>query len=173
MLRPKQQLLRSIGLRARRPDREFLLVTAALLISVAMAAGQTYDLAWHTVDGGGAGPSNASTGGTYTLSSTIGQSDARNHPEPMTGGNYRLTGGFWVIPECPAIAADYDGDCDVDQGDYVAFEACASGPGILQADPDYAWAHFDEDDDVDQSDFSVFQRCFSGEDVPANLNCAE
>ena len=61
--------------------------------------------------------------------------------------DFELTGGFWVIPECPAIPCDYDGDCD---------------------DRD-----FDTDGDIDQADFAFFQRCFSGPDVPADPNCAE
>jgi len=48
----------------------------------------------------------------------------------MTGASYTMTGGFWVIPECLLISADYDGDCDVDQADYSVFEACASGPHV-------------------------------------------
>jgi hypothetical protein len=131
-----------------------------------------YNIDWHTIDGGGAGPANASTGGTYALSGTIGQPDARNQPEPMTGGSYSMTGGFWVIPECPAIPADYDGDCDVDQADYTIFEACASGPGYAYAG-DCDDRDFDSDTAVDQSDFAVFQRCLSGPDVPADPSCAD
>ncbi len=56
-----------------------------------------YDLDWHTIDGGG---EMFSTGGDYELGSTIGQPDART--EPMTGGDYSLVGGFWVIPSAPA-----------------------------------------------------------------------
>ncbi|MBN1507558.1 MAG: hypothetical protein JW955_11970 [Sedimentisphaerales bacterium] len=147
-----------------------VLILSALAVRTALA--QDYAIDWHTIDGGGAGPANASAGGNYTLSGTIGQPDARNHPQPMTGGSYRLTGGFWVIPECPAIPADYDGDCDVDQADYQTFESCASGPGYVYGsgcdDRD-----FDTDADVDQSDFAVFQRCLSGPDVPADPNCAD
>jgi len=135
--------------------------------------GQDYAIEWHTIDSGGAGPSDASTGGSYTLSGTIGQPDARNHPEPMTGGSYRLTGGFWVIPECPGIPCDFDGDCDVDQADFEFFEACASGPGIDQNEPTCAEARLDGDTDVDEDDFAVFQRCISGPDNPANPHCAD
>jgi hypothetical protein len=136
------------------------------------ASAQDYAIDWHTIDGGGAGPANASTGGTYALSATIGQPDARNHPQAMTGGSYKLTGGFWVIPECPAIPADYDGDCDVDQADYQVFESCATAPGVsLSAGCDSR--DFDSDGDVDQSDFAVFQRCLSGPDVPADPNCTD
>ncbi len=55
----------------------------------ATAGAQTYSIDWFTIDGGG----GTSTGGTYSLSGTIGQPDAG----VMTGGSYSLTGGFWSI----------------------------------------------------------------------------
>jgi hypothetical protein len=65
---------------------------------------------------------------------------------------------------------DWDGDTDVDRDDWLAFEACASGPTIAAAvgceDKD-----LDCDGDVDQSDFAVFQRCYSGENVAADPTC--
>ena len=48
-----------------------------------------YSVDWPTIDGGG----GTSTGGVYTVSSTIGQPDAGQ----MTGGNYTLQGGFWGL----------------------------------------------------------------------------
>ncbi len=48
-----------------------------------------YDISWWTIDGGG----DSSSGGTYTLSGTIGQPDTGR----MTGGTYTLTGGFWSV----------------------------------------------------------------------------
>lgn len=42
---------------------------------------------WSSVDGGG----GTSSGGSYTLSGTIGQADAGT----MTGGTFTLEGGFW------------------------------------------------------------------------------
>ncbi len=47
-----------------------------------------YTIDWYTIDGGGA---MNLTGGSYTLSGTIGQPDAGL----MSGGNYKLDGGFW------------------------------------------------------------------------------
>jgi len=49
-------------------------------------AGYTID--WYTIDGGGA---QNLTGGTYSLSGTIGQADAGS----QSGGTYTLNGGFW------------------------------------------------------------------------------
>jgi len=51
---------------------------------------QSYSIYWYKVAGGG----GMSTGGTYSVSGTIGQHDAGG---PMTGGNYSLTGGFWAF----------------------------------------------------------------------------
>jgi len=33
-----------------------------------------------------------------------------------------------VIPECPAVQCDFDGDCDVDEDDFAVFQRCISGP---------------------------------------------
>jgi hypothetical protein len=66
-----------------------LLVLGLILGSAIGARAQTYDLSWFTIAGGG----GTSTGGTYTVSGTIGQSDAGH----MSGGNYTLDGGFWSL----------------------------------------------------------------------------
>jgi hypothetical protein len=47
-----------------------------------------YEISWYTIDGGGA---QNLTGGTYSLSGTIGQYDAGT----ASGGSYTLAGGFW------------------------------------------------------------------------------
>jgi hypothetical protein len=68
-----------------------LLTLAAflLLASVALArSGDSYDLSWWTVDGGGY---TFSTGGGYALGGTAGQPDAG----VLSGGGYTLAGGFW------------------------------------------------------------------------------
>ncbi len=48
----------------------------------------SYDLSWNVVASGG----DTSTGNSYTLMGTIGQSDAGLL---MSGGGYVLAGGFW------------------------------------------------------------------------------
>ena len=64
---------------------------AGLLISTPclQAWGQSYSIDWSTIDGGG----GTSTGGTYSVSGTIGQPDAG----AMSGGHYTLQGGFWGV----------------------------------------------------------------------------
>jgi len=70
-----------------------LVLAMALLLPVtivlAAQSGVEFALFWDTVDGGG----GTSSGGGYTLSGTIGQPDAG----AMSGGNYALTGGFWIF----------------------------------------------------------------------------
>ena len=66
---------------------KYLLILAISALPAALHA--QYSIDWHTIDGGG----GTSTGGTYTVSGTIGQPDAGK----MTGGNYTLEGGFWGI----------------------------------------------------------------------------
>ena len=65
----------------------------------AQPAGGGPEINWYTIDGGG----GTSTGGTFSLSGTIGQPDAGG---PMTGGTFSLTGGFWpgAVPleTCPS-----------------------------------------------------------------------
>jgi len=113
------------------------------VILVASAAGGQYEITWSTIDGGG-GQSN---GGPYVLTGTIGQPDAAY----SAGGRYELLGGFWPGgPLCIVefhhyarfaeewlqtgsdLAADLDGDNDVDWDDLDKFVAwwlnyCPSG----------------------------------------------
>lgn len=64
----------------------FLVVTNGLKAVRA----QSYSIDWPSIDGGG----GTSTGGAYSVSGTIGQTDAGGS---MTGGIYSLTGGFWSL----------------------------------------------------------------------------
>jgi hypothetical protein len=70
----------------------FAVIVASVLLIIALPiltyAQSSYDISWWTVDGGG----GTSTGGSYTLSGTAGQSDAG----VLVGGPYALTSGFWV-----------------------------------------------------------------------------
>ena len=76
--------------------RHLLLVIAccaALFQAPRSAKAQSYSIDWSTIDGGG----GTSSGGSYTLSGTIGQPDAGT----LSGGSYTLEGGFWpglVVP---------------------------------------------------------------------------
>lgn len=73
-----------------------LLLAAGLALTPAARAAQ-YSIDWYSVDGGG----GTSSGGTYTVSGSIGQPDAA--PTALTGGSYSLQGGFW-----PGLVVDSD-----------------------------------------------------------------
>ena len=75
------------------------------------------------------------------------------------------------LPPTPTVKPDFDQDWDVDEDDFAAFEACATGPGVPRTSG-CEGKDFDQDNDVDQRDFSVFQRCLSGRNVPADPSCA-
>jgi len=83
---------------------KLLLKTGNLLVGMAFAVGllsaRDYRIEWFSVDGGG----GTSAGGEYELSGTIGQPDATS--AVLTGGSYRLQGGFWagwVLPSDGAL----------------------------------------------------------------------
>jgi len=63
-------------------------ILVVALFGTSLAAIETFELNWWTVDGGGG---MFSTAETYRLSGTAGQPDAG----VLTGGGYTLGGGFW------------------------------------------------------------------------------
>lgn len=80
--------------------RNLFIVFAALLPLLTLtAAFSQYTIPWSTIDGGG----STSTGGSFSLTGTIGQPDASSFSSPISGGSYSLVGGFWpgvVVPTC-------------------------------------------------------------------------
>ena len=64
-----------------------LLVTTLLVVGVILAAPDSIDVFWWTVDGGGTDLS----GGSYELRGTTGQADA----VMSSNGRYSLNGGYW------------------------------------------------------------------------------
>ena len=97
-------------------SRQAVVVAAT---AVTCFAAVPFDLSWYSIDGGGAMRST-STDGVFELSGTIGQFDAG----VMTGGDFKLTGGFWF--EIPP------GDCNADGivglSDHPRFLDCLTGP---------------------------------------------
>ncbi len=71
-----------------------LSLSAAML--TASTARAQFSMDWYTIDAGG----GDTVGGTFALSSTIGQPDAG----ALTGGAFQITGGYWAgtIPACYA-----------------------------------------------------------------------
>jgi hypothetical protein len=81
----------------------FTLVTLAalsfLLSALTVATAQNYSIDWFSIDGG----AGTSVGGPYSLSGTIGQPDANQ--QPMTGGSFSLSGGFWSLTAVQTLDA--------------------------------------------------------------------
>ncbi|MEJ5344535.1 MAG: hypothetical protein WHS83_06465 [Chloroflexus sp.] len=73
---------------ARYVSRVLLVVLIVLPALALTSSGGPYNLNWWTVDGGGY---TVSTGGSYALGGTVGQTDAG----VLSGGSYTLSGGFW------------------------------------------------------------------------------
>jgi hypothetical protein len=84
-------------------------ICVVLLLASQIGRAQSYSIDWYKVAGGG----GTSTGGTYSVSGTIGQHDAGG---PMMGGNYSLTGGFWALisvvqtPGAPTLYISHSGN---------------------------------------------------------------
>jgi len=72
-------------------NRLATLATGLFLVAATSAFSQNYSIDWFTIDGGG----GTSSGGSYSLSGTIGQPDAGT----MSGGAYTLVGGFWALAQ--------------------------------------------------------------------------
>jgi hypothetical protein len=70
----------------RKSANGIVLVLAMMALAV---RAQTYSVDWSTIAGGG----GTSTGGLYSVSGTIGQSDVGH----LSGGNYSVDGGFWGV----------------------------------------------------------------------------
>jgi len=79
-----------------------------MVMQVGVAAAQDMQIPWFTMDGGG----SSSTGGTLTLSGTVGQADAGR----LSGGNFTLVGGFWA-GDAGRCVGDVNADRRVDLAD--------------------------------------------------------
>ena len=100
-------------------SRTFSLVGLFLAASVP-AGGQSLNISWHTIDGGG----GRSTGSNFELVGTIGQHDAGPGSAGMTGGSFNLVGGFWTIPSSCTCPGDMNGDGAKDGRDLQQFVNC-------------------------------------------------
>lgn len=117
----------------------------AALALVASAHAQ-FDLAWHTIDAGGA---TFSSGGVFEIGGTIGQPDAGT----LTGGIFELAGGFWAgsaTNPCN-LPGDLDHDRDVELSDLAALLAHFG----VQNGATLAMGDIDGDTDVDLSDLAT------------------
>ena len=123
---------------------------SALMAPAAPAAAQSFDLAWHTIDGGG----GVSSGGGFTLHGAIGQADAGPVGGPITGGGFELTGGFWAAPgqDQPCYA-----DCN-ESGSLDFFDLLCFQNAFAASEP---YADCDASGGYDFFDFLCFQNEFA------------
>ena len=77
--------------------KRLILSTLIWSLAAVAASAQSYSINWHKVAGGG----GTSSGGSYSVSGTIGQPDASG---VMAGGSYSLTGGFWSMVAAVPVA---------------------------------------------------------------------
>jgi hypothetical protein len=101
--------------------------------------------------------------GSYSATINVDAFGATNTPQPVT---------VELIVQPPLFArADFDRDGDVDMEDFGRFQACYSGAGVPQQDPDCQPARLDEDDDVDADDWTRFMQCLQGAGVIVDTLC--
>ncbi|MBN1490543.1 MAG: carboxypeptidase regulatory-like domain-containing protein [Phycisphaerae bacterium] len=67
--------------------------------------------------------------------------------------------------------ADFDGDCDVDLGNFSDFAKCFNAPNRPPRAECEVDADFDDDSDVDLADFAVFAGCFNGPNRSPAASC--
>jgi hypothetical protein len=87
--------------------KTLLALGSAMFLSTAALA-QPFAIDWHVIGNCG----GTSTGGAFTLNWSLGQAEA--NPQPMTGGIFSLTGGFWSpltiqAPDAPLLSIQWQG----------------------------------------------------------------
>jgi hypothetical protein len=126
-----------------------------LLFGACCAQGQLA-INWSTIDGGG----GTSSGGTFSLSGTIGQPDAG---AAISGGTFTVLGGFWPeatppAPHCGSADFNHDGDYATD-ADIEDFFRCIAGNCCPMCDS----ADFNGDGDyATDADIEAFFRVLAG-----------
>lgn len=76
-----------------------------------------------------------------------------------------------ALPPDTFVRFDADGDGDVDQIDFAAFQLCRAEAVAGYGDPDCWRMDADEDGDVDVDDHAAFEACASGPAIMADPAC--
>lgn len=87
-------------------------MTSVLLMSslgTAEGGSDEFAIPWFTIDSGG----GRSMGGGFTVSGTIGQTDTA----VLTGGPFKMAGGFWAVSGDPRTPGDCNGNGILDAAD--------------------------------------------------------
>ncbi len=124
------------------------------LITAAVVIAQEIEMSRWTIDGGGVMRSTDLPGADLELSGTIGQPDAGT----MSGGEFTLTGGFWLATP----PGDCEDDGDVDLADYALFQACMTGPAGAPPTGDCRCFDVNRSGTVDLADYAVIQAAHTG-----------
>ncbi len=108
--------------------------------------------------------------GTTTATLTIlavGSADAANYRCVVTAGCGTATSNQAALTvDAAVVAADFDGDGDVDLADFGFLQMCFSGANTPPNQQECIAADIDGDTDVDLGDFAVYQGCFNGPNQP-------
>ena len=125
-----------------------------VFVAVAGVLAQELTLDRFSIDGGGVMRSTGLPGADFELSGTIGQPDAGS----MSGGEFTLTGGFWLATP----PGDGEDDGDVDLTDYALFQGCLTGPAGGPPVGDCRRFDVNRSGTVDLADYAVIQAAHTG-----------
>lgn len=103
------------------------ILTISISICSTTSSNAQLDISWYTMDSGGGN----SVGGMFELDGTIGQIDAGT----LTGGTFKLTGGFWAVAQPATLLGDVNLDGTVNLLDVDPFVDRISS-GTYQAEAD-------------------------------------
>ena len=136
----------------------FVLFFVATTLALAVGAGEPLRISSYTIDGGGVMRST-SADNQFVMSGTIGQPDAGPDESGMSGGDFRLTGGFWF--ETPP--GDCNGNGVRDLAYHKEFADCMTGPGKDAGGSCLCFGITGDGRSVDLFDFAEIQRLFFAE----------
>lgn len=102
------------------PRLRYLLVASIVSLGQ-LAYAQDFDIEWRTIDGGG---TSSSAGGSFTLSGTVGQSDAGPDFQGLIGGTFSLEGRFLPVTQICFCPGDMNQDGSKNGDDIQTFVNC-------------------------------------------------